>query len=102
MNSPTGEHQPQPLLEVRDVKTHFKTPRGLLRAVDGVSFDLDRGRTLGIVGESGSGKSVLSRSIMRLLPRRNMATTGSVKFDGAELVGAPEAEMRKTWGRQCR
>ena len=62
-----------PLLEVNDVKTHFKTERGLVHAVDGVSFTLERGKTLGIVGESGSGKSVLSRSIMGLLPEQRRA-----------------------------
>ncbi|HEX6425742.1 MAG TPA: ATP-binding cassette domain-containing protein, partial [Acidimicrobiales bacterium] len=55
------------LLEVDDLHTHFRTPRGLVRAVDGVSFTLDRGRTMGLVGESGCGKSVLSRSVMGLL-----------------------------------
>ena len=57
-----------PLLDVRDVSTQFRSPRGLVRAVDGVSFTLERGRCIGIVGESGSGKSVLSRTIMGLLP----------------------------------
>ena len=59
-----------PLLELNDVKTHFRTARGLVRAVDGVTFSLDRGKALGIVGESGSGKTILSRSIMGLLPPR--------------------------------
>jgi len=86
------------LLEVRGVRTHFKTPRGVLRAVDGVSLDLDRGMTLGIVGESGSGKSVLARSIMRLLPRKNLFSDGSVRFEGRELIDATEAEMRLAWG----
>ena len=62
-----------PLLEVDGVQTFFKTPRGLVRAVDGVSLTLERGKTLGIVGESGSGKSVLSRSIMGLLPEQRRA-----------------------------
>ena len=62
-----------PLLDVTDVQTYFKTERGLVRAVDGVSLTLERGKTLGVVGESGSGKSVLSRSIMGLLPEQRRA-----------------------------
>ena len=87
-----------PLLAVEDLRTHFRTPRGTVKAVDGVSFTLDRGRTLGLVGESGCGKSVLSRSIMRLLPRRNLLTSGRVDFDGADLVSLPERQMRDRWG----
>ena len=73
-----------PLLEVDDVKTQFKTPRGLVHAVDGVSFTLERGKTIGIVGESGCGKSVLSRSIMGLLPS-NVVRNGSILFEGHEI-----------------
>ncbi|HMF83626.1 MAG TPA: ATP-binding cassette domain-containing protein, partial [Acidimicrobiia bacterium] len=61
-----------PLLEVGDARTYFETGRGSVRAVDGVTLALDRGRTLGIVGESGCGKTVLSRSIMGLLPKHNV------------------------------
>ena len=63
---------PTPLLEVGDLKTYFRTERGTVKAVDGVSFSLQRGQSLGIVGESGSGKTVLSRSIMGLLGRNNL------------------------------
>jgi peptide/nickel transport system ATP-binding protein len=85
------------LLEVRDLSTTFASPRGPVRAVENVSLTLDRGRTLGIVGESGSGKSVLSRSIMGLLP--SYATrTGSVLFDGTEMVDAPRSTLRELWG----
>ena len=87
-----------PLLEVTDVTTGFETTRGLVRSVDGVSFTLERGRTLGIVGESGSGKTVLSRSIMGLLPRRHVVRTGSIRFEGEEIGGATPKEMRRYWG----
>jgi peptide/nickel transport system ATP-binding protein len=89
-----------PLLEVSDVKTHFKTPRGLVRAVDGVSFSLERGRTLGIVGESGSGKTVLSRSIMGLLPKRNVVREGSIRFEDREIGDLSPHDMREIWGSQ--
>jgi peptide/nickel transport system ATP-binding protein len=86
------------LLEVTDLHTVFATPRGPLYAVDGVSLTLHQGETLGVVGESGSGKTVLSRSIMGLLPGRNTTLEGSVRFDGQELVGASEATLRALWG----
>jgi oligopeptide/dipeptide ABC transporter ATP-binding protein len=85
-----------PLLEVTDLKTNFLTERGRARAVDGVSFTLERGKTLGIVGESGSGKTVLSRSIMGLLPPRNVEKSGSVRFEGRDITH--DEELRKTWG----
>jgi peptide/nickel transport system ATP-binding protein len=88
-----------PLLEVNEVKTYFKTERGLVRAVDGVSLTLERGKTIGIVGESGSGKSVLSRSIMGLLPN-NVVREGSIKFEGREIGHADTEEMRRYWGTQ--
>ena len=88
----------EPLLVVEDLRTHIRTPRGVVRAVDGVSFTLERGRTLGIVGESGSGKTMLSRSVMGLLPPGDVELSGSVRFEGTELVGAPAATLRKLWG----
>ena len=81
------------------MQTFFKTPRGLVHAVDGVSLTLERGKTLGIVGESGSGKSVLSRSIMGLLPS-NVERHGSIKFEGHEIGDADNDEMRHYWGTQ--
>ena len=87
-----------PLLEVEDLRTHFRTPRGRVRAVDGVSFTLERGRTLGIVGESGSGKTVLARSIMGLLPRSNVERTGAIRYKGADISGYSQSEMRHVWG----
>ena len=89
-----------PLLDVVDLHTHFKTGRGMARAVDGVSISLERGRTLGVVGESGSGKTVLSRSIMGLLPKSNVERTGSILFEGRELIDASNNELRDLWGSQ--
>ncbi len=88
------------LLEVTDVRTMFQTDRGLVRAVDGVSFSLERGRTLGVVGESGSGKTVLSRSIMGLLPKSGVVREGSIVFEGREIGHASPEEMRSLWGTQ--
>jgi peptide/nickel transport system ATP-binding protein len=88
------------LLEVTDLHTSFKTPRGLARAVNGVSFVLDRGKTLGIVGESGSGKSVLSRSIMGLLPKQNVVREGSVRYKGEEISTLSNRSMRQLWGTE--
>ena len=87
-----------PLLEVIGLETHFRTERGTVRAVDGVSLTLQRGQTLGIVGESGSGKTILSRSIMGLLPRSNVVRRGQVLYAGQELVGLREADLRHIWG----
>ncbi|MGH9302568.1 MAG: ABC transporter ATP-binding protein, partial [Acidimicrobiales bacterium] len=89
-----------PLLEVIDLKTHFRTPRGLVKAVDGVSLRLERGRTLGVVGESGSGKTVLSRSIMGLLPRHNVVRHGQVRFEGRDMMAMDQVELRHVWGAE--
>ncbi|MBK5224639.1 MAG: ABC transporter ATP-binding protein [Acidimicrobiia bacterium] len=86
------------LLEVRDLKTHFITARGRVRAVDGVTFSLERGKTIGIVGESGSGKTVLARSIMNLLPRNNVVRDGSVIFEGSDITDYSSKQMRDIWG----
>ena len=87
------------LLDVADLKTHFRTERGLVRAVDGVTFTLERGKALGVVGESGSGKTVLSRAIMGLLPS-TAVLNGSVKFAGQEVLGLGSKQMRHLWGRE--
>jgi peptide/nickel transport system ATP-binding protein len=89
-----------PLLEVDDARTYFETDRGPVRAVDGVTFSLDRGKTLGIVGESGCGKTVLSRSVMGLLPKHNVIRSGSVKFEGQEIGNWGPDQMRPLWGTQ--
>ena len=89
------------LLDVQDLRTYFRTPRGVVKAVDGVSFDLERGKTIGIVGESGSGKTVLSRSVMGLLPRSTtFHPTGKVMYDGKDLLTLPANEMRDIWGEE--
>ncbi|TKJ24843.1 dipeptide/oligopeptide/nickel ABC transporter ATP-binding protein [Blastococcus sp. CCUG 61487] len=90
----------EPLLEVEDLRTYFHTPRGVVKAVDGVSLRVDRGKTLGVVGESGSGKTVLSRSIMNLLPKSNTIREGSVRFEGRELTKLKNSEMRRVWGAE--
>src|SRR3546814_2834989 len=86
LRPPGGEPVTAPLLEAIDLRTSFKTPRGVVRAVDGVSFTLEAGRTLGIVGESGSGKSVLARSLMNLLFTRGVIRPGSVRYRGEEIT----------------
>ncbi len=86
------------LLEVRDLQTHFFTKRGVARAVDGVSFELDAGQMLGLVGESGCGKSVTSLSIMRLVAPPGRVVSGTVSFDGRDLLGLSDAEMRDVRG----
>ncbi|MGH7933263.1 MAG: ABC transporter ATP-binding protein [Candidatus Binataceae bacterium] len=88
----------QPLLEVKDLRTSFFTPRGEIRAVDGVSFSVAPGRLMGLVGESGSGKTVSVLSIMRLLPESARIVGGSITFDGADLIKLSEAEMRRMRG----
>lgn len=88
------------LLEVNDLHTSFYTPAGEVKAVNGVSFTLDRGKVLGIVGESGSGKSVTAYSIMQILEKTGKIVSGSVKFDGQELVGIGEEGMKKIRGNK--
>ena len=88
------------LLEVRDLRTSFFTPAGEVKAVNGVSFNLDSGKVLGIVGESGSGKSVTAYSILQILTHPGRIVGGSIKFKGQELVGLPDSEMRKIRGNR--
>jgi oligopeptide/dipeptide ABC transporter ATP-binding protein len=87
------------LLEVRNLKTTFKTEDGIVAAVNGLSFAVEPGKTLGIVGESGSGKSVTSLSIMRLIASNGTIESGEVLFRGENLLDKSEAEMRKIRGR---
>jgi oligopeptide/dipeptide ABC transporter ATP-binding protein len=88
------------MLEVRDLQIHIPTNRGLLRAVEGLSFELERGRTLGIVGESGCGKSLTSLALMGLLPSHARVTAQAMRFEGQELLALSEAERRATRGRK--
>ena len=88
------------LLEVNDLRTSFFTDAGEVKAVNGISFQLDHGKVLGIVGESGSGKSVTAYSIMQILASTGKIVGGSIKLDGQELVGAGEKVMRKVRGNK--
>ncbi len=88
------------LLEVRDLHTSFFTDAGEVRAVNGVSFNLEHGKVLGIVGESGSGKSVTAYSIMQILASTGKIVSGSIKLDGEELVGAGEKVMKTVRGNK--
>ncbi len=93
-----GTDEERPVLEVRNLTTEFATPSGPLTATDNVSFSLNRGKALGIVGESGSGKSVTARSIMRLLPKTNVMTSGEVTINGIDIMALNDAGLRDIWG----
>lgn len=97
---PAHTHDRAPLLEVSELRTRFTTDDGEFSAVDGVSFSLFAGRTLGIVGESGCGKSVTALSIMGLLPQAGRIAGGAVRFEGADLVGLPSAQFRALRGNK--
>jgi peptide/nickel transport system ATP-binding protein len=88
------------LLEVEDLKTQIRLRRSIVHAVDGLSFELDSGETLGIVGESGSGKTMAAMSIMRLLPRGGVIAGGEIRLEGTNLVTLADAELRKIRGNE--
>ena len=90
---------PAPILQVRDLRTQFAMPDGVVKAVDGVSFDLYPGETLGIVGESGSGKSVTALSLLRLVPEPGRIVSGKVLFRNEDLLQMSEQEIREIRGR---
>ncbi len=90
----------QPLLEVRDLVTQFPTRAGVAKAVDGVSFDVHPGEIVGLVGESGSGKSVTGYSVLGLIDPPGKIVSGSVRFDGQELIGMPRSQLRALRGRR--
>jgi peptide/nickel transport system ATP-binding protein len=94
--SPAGE----PLLVVKDLKVHFPTSDGIVKAVDGLSYTVERGKTLGIVGESGSGKSVSSSAIMGLFHGTNARLSGEIILDGTDVLTLSEDAMRKLRGRE--
>lgn len=89
-----------PLLDIAELRTTFHTPVGPLVAVDGVEWSLRRGARMGVVGESGSGKSVMSRSIMRLLPKSRVTSTGTVTFDGIDMMSLSRRDLLEMWGPQ--
>src|SRR2546430_10491199 len=89
-----------PLLEVRDLRTHIFTRRGVVKAVNGVSFQVRAGETLGLVGESGSGKTMTCLSILRLLPRGARIVSGQIVLQGRDLVAASEATVERLRGKQ--
>ena len=87
-----------PLLDVQDLRTHFRTDDGIVKAVDGVTFSIEKGQTLGIVGESGSGKSVTCLTIMGLNPKQSTTTTGQALFKGEDLLQANKRRLREIRG----
>ncbi len=88
------------LLDIRNLRTHFFTDDGVVRAVDGVSFPIRRGKTLGVVGESGCGKSVTALSVMRLVSPPGRIVEGAILFEGRDLARIPEPEMRRIRGHE--
>src|SRR6266540_590438 len=100
LTTPTGTRRSGPYLQVKDLRVRFATEDGVVKAVDGVSFDLERGKTLGIVGESGSGKSVTSLSIMGLHNRKRTATGGEIWVGGKEVLRMPDDKIRRMRGQE--
>jgi len=102
LSAPTlrGGGTSRAFLEVKDLRVHFPTADGLVKSVDGLSFELERGEILGIVGESGSGKSVTSLAILGLHKGSNARVTGEIWLDGREIVGATEDEVRDLRGSE--
>ena len=88
------------LLEINDLRTFFTTKRGIIKAVNGVSYTVESGRTLGVVGESGSGKSVSAMSILRLLDANGYIDGGSIMFEGRDMTRLPISEVQKIRGNK--
>jgi len=100
VDAPTGVADAEPLLSIRDLVTEFKTPDGIVHAVDGVSYEVFPGETLGVVGESGSGKSVTVMSVLRLIPQPpGRIANGQILLDGTDLLQLSDADMRKVRGK---
>ncbi len=95
-----GREDMKNILEVKDLTTYFFTDKGTVKAVDGVSYTMKEGQTLGIVGESGCGKSINAMSILHLIEKPGKIVKGSIKFNGEELVGIDEAKMRHYRGNE--
>ena len=95
-----GTSSAEPLLEVRNLKVHFPTPDGVVKAVDGVSFVIDSGETLGVVGESGSGKSVTFLTVMGLVTSKQAQIEGEILFRGQDLLRLPTEELRHFRGKR--
>jgi len=93
-----GPENGAPLLSVEDLRTHFHTDDGVVKAVDGVSYSIGKGKVLGVVGESGCGKSVTALSIMRLIAPPGRIASGRILFEGRDLLALPEPEMRRIRG----
>ena len=91
---------PGELLTIDGLKTHFYTQEGTVRAVDGVSFEIRDGQTLGVVGESGCGKSITAMSVLRLIERPGRIVDGKVMLRGKDMLGVSESEMRDIRGNQ--
>ena len=88
------------LLEVKGLKTHFKTGQGIVKAVDGVSFDVYKGETFGIVGESGCGKSQTCRSVLKLIKKPGKITEGQIIYQGKDLIGLKQKQMQQIRGKE--
>ncbi|MDF1662283.1 MAG: ABC transporter ATP-binding protein [Planctomycetota bacterium] len=99
-SKPTKKTRGPVILKVRNLRTDFHTPNGVVHAVQGMSFDLHKGEILGIVGESGSGKSVTNLSLMGLIRKPGVVTADTLEFDGQFLQNLPDAQMRKIRGKR--
>ena len=89
-----------PILHVEDLKTYFFTEAGVVKAVDGINFDVNKGEPLGLVGESGSGKTITALSILGVIPRPGRIISGKIMFDGQDLVGKKDKDLRSIRGRR--
>lgn len=85
---------PEPLLDVRNLEVHYATRRGVMRAVDGITFAMQAGRHLGLIGESGCGKTTAGRAMLRVLPRNGTIAGGEIRLKGQDMVALPEDQMR--------
>src|SRR6267143_6736222 len=90
----------EPILRVHGLKTYFYTFAGVVKAVDGIDLQVNKSETLGLVGESGSGKTVTAQSIMRIVPTPGKIVEGTMEFQGKDLLGLTEAEMRQIRGKE--